>query len=83
MWELPEWMDDVVWQSDLFAKTTKEIETYVVKTYPQGGDMSIDIGVLKIPAMADPPDPPDNATKTQLRKWEKRVDKTVKLNHVH
>jgi hypothetical protein len=65
-------------QSDMFMKTTKEIAEFVGSTYKQGGDICRAVEGLNLPTFEDPPDPPDNATKTQLRKWEKKVDEFVK-----
>jgi hypothetical protein len=65
-------------QSDMFMRTTKEIAEYVGSTYKQGGDICRAVEGLSMPTLHDPPDPPENATRTQLRKWEKKVDEFVK-----
>jgi hypothetical protein len=67
-----------VHQSDMFMKTTKEIDEFVGSTYKQGGDICQAVEGLSLPNLQEPPDPPDDATKTQLRMWEKKVDEFVK-----
>jgi hypothetical protein len=59
-------------------KTTKEIAEYVGSTYKQGGDICQAVEGLSMPTLQEPPDPPEDATRTQIRKWEKMVDEFVK-----
>ena len=65
-------------QLDMFTHTTKEIGKYIGRTYKHGNDAKIAILNIKMPTFDDPPDPPEDATKTMIRKWEKRVDGLVK-----
>lgn len=54
-------------QSDQFTKTTKEIAEYVGRTYKYGGDIRVVVGNLEETTIDPPKDPPDDATKTQIR----------------
>ena len=65
-------------QSDIFMKTTKEIGEFVGRTYKYGGDIRLVVENLELPVMDKPSDPPENATRTQERIWEKQVDEFVK-----
>ena len=65
-------------QSDMFAKTTKEIAGYVGRTYKFGGDTRIAVETQETPKFAVPDDPPDDASKAALRMWEKKVDSISK-----
>jgi hypothetical protein len=65
-------------QSDMFAKTTKEIAGYVGRTYKFGGDTRIAVETQETPKFAVPADPPDDASKATLRMWEKKVDSISK-----
>lgn len=65
-------------QSDIFAKTTKEVAGYVGRTFKYGGDMQIAVENLELPSIEIPTDPPDDASKTELRIWEKGVDEHVR-----
>ena len=65
-------------QSDLFAKTTKEISGYVGRTYKYGGDIRLVVENLEIVDIEMPEDPPTGATRTENRIWEKEVDEHVK-----
>ena len=65
-------------QSDQFTKTTKEIAEYVGRTYKYGGDIRVVVNNLEEISITEPTDPPDGATKTQTRIWEKQVDEYVK-----
>jgi hypothetical protein len=59
-------------------KTTKEIAEHVGNHFKYGTDVRLAIENLTLPVLIDPADPPDDATKTQIRKWEKAVDESVK-----
>ena len=65
-------------QSDLFTKTTKEIAEYVGRTYKYGGDIRLVVENLQLVTFVEPDDPDANATRTQVRIWEKQVDEFVK-----
>jgi hypothetical protein len=65
-------------QSDIFMKTTKEISEYVGSNFKYGSDTRLAIESLSLPILDEPVDYADNATKTQIRKWEKLVDECVK-----
>lgn len=65
-------------QADQFAKTTKEVAEYVGRTYKYGGDARLAVENLELPEMVMPQDPPEGATKTENRIWEKEVDEYVK-----
>jgi hypothetical protein len=64
--------------ADMYTKTTKEIAEYVGRTYKYGADIRMAIETLVIPTIAEPTDPPADASRTQVRIWEKRVDEYVK-----
>jgi hypothetical protein len=65
-------------QSDIFMKTTKEVSEYVGSNFKYGSDVSLAIENLAMTTLVEPADPADNATKTQIRMWEKKVDEFVK-----
>ena len=65
-------------QSDLFAKTTKEIASYLGRTYKYGGDICLVVKNLEMVALDMPKDPPKGATRTENRIWEKEVHEHVK-----
>jgi hypothetical protein len=65
-------------QADQFTKTTKEIAEYVGSTYRHGGDARRMIETLEKPILRLPPDPPDDAPRSAVRLWEKRVDEVAK-----
>jgi hypothetical protein len=65
-------------QSDIFMKTTKEIGEFFRRTYKYGGNIRLVVENLELPVMDKPSDPPENATRTQERIWEKQVDEFVK-----
>ena len=62
----------------MFAKTTKEIASYVGRTYKYGGDIRLVIENLEMAAIDMLKDPPEWATRTENRIWEKEVDEHVK-----
>ena len=57
-------------QSDLFAKTTKEISGYVGRTYKNGGNICLVVKNIEMVAIDMPKDPPEGATRTKNRIWE-------------
>jgi hypothetical protein len=65
-------------QSDQFIKTTREIGEFVGRTYKYGGDICLAVEKLSIPAIAPPADHSEDATKTEIRIWEKLVDEHVR-----
>jgi hypothetical protein len=65
-------------QSDMFIKTTKKIAGHVGRTYKMGGDVRIAVETQEIPTFAMPPNPPDDASRSELRIWEKRLDAILK-----
>jgi hypothetical protein len=64
-------------QSNIFAKTTKEIVKYVGQTFKKGSDARLAIENLSMPVLVLPADPADNKNKTLKRIWEKEVDEYV------
>ena len=70
-------------QSDQYTKTTKEIAEYVGRTYKYGGDLRLAIETLQMHVFDTPKDPPETATRTETRIWEKTIDEHVKkLTHI-
>jgi hypothetical protein len=65
-------------QSDIFMKTTKEVSEYVGSNFKYGSDFSLAIENLAVTTLVEPADSADNATKTQIRMWEKKVDEFLK-----
>ena len=65
-------------QADAYAKTTKEVAEYVGRTFKYGNDVRLAIETMTVPTIPQPPDPAQNATRTEERLWEKRVDEVVK-----
>ena len=65
-------------QADAYVKTTREIAEYVGSAYAQGADVTRSIHALEALVFDDPPDPIEGATRTDIRKWEKRVDELIK-----
>ncbi len=64
--------------ADMYTKTTKEVAEYVGRTYKYGADIKLAIETLVAPTFIEPTVPATDATKTQVRIWEKRVDEFVK-----
>jgi plasmid stabilization system protein ParE len=64
-------------QADQYTKTIKENVEYVGRTYKYGTDCRLSIKNMKMITIDQPEDPPQNATRTEIRIWEKKVD-----NHV-
>jgi hypothetical protein len=69
-------------QADLFAKTCKEIAEYVGRNYKYGGDARLIVENLARPILPEPEDPPEKASATKKRIWEKQVDAYV-LRQTH
>jgi hypothetical protein len=65
-------------QSDMYARTTKEIAGYVGRTYKFGGDTRTAVEDEKMPTFAIPEDVADDAGKGAVRMWEKRLDAIAK-----
>jgi hypothetical protein len=66
-------------QAEAYIRTTKEIAEYVGRTYSQGADIRCAMEELEMPTFGDNiTDPPEGATKTEVRTWEKEVDELVK-----
>lgn len=65
-------------QSDMYAKTTKEIVGYVGREYRYGADVGLSVENLTITTKALPDDPESGASLTAKRIWEKEVDEYVK-----
>ncbi len=59
----------------MFIKTTKEIAKYVGRTYSAEAQTAVE--TLVLPTFVYPNDPEDDASFTEKRKWQKRVDSTV------
>jgi hypothetical protein len=62
----------------MYAKTTKEIGEYVGRACKYGADIRQAIETLAVPTFTKPTDPPTEATRSQIRIWEKRIDEFVK-----
>jgi hypothetical protein len=60
---------------DGYTKTTKEIAEYVGRIY--SADARTSVKTLSLPTFDYPSDPAENATDTDKRKWQKRVDSMV------
>lgn len=65
-------------QSDQFIKTTREISEYVGRTYKYGGDIRLAVETLIAPTITPPADYGADATRTEIRIWEKVVDEHVR-----
>lgn len=70
-------------QADRYTKSTKELAEHVGRTYRYGDDMRIVIERMVDITIAPPADPKVNATKTEVRVWEKRVDEYVKRTNYY
>ena len=68
-------------QADQFARTTKEIAEYVGRTYKYGGDTRLAVENLAFPKMVEPEDPPDGASKTKIKIWERDVEEFCRRQH--
>ena len=65
-------------QSDIFAKTTKEIAGYVGRTYKYGSDAGLAVERLTLRTLTMPTDPIASASDTEKYVWKKEVDEYVK-----
>ena len=65
-------------QSDIFAKTTKEVAGYVGRTYKYGSDVAVAVEKLAQPIIKIPEDLAKNASETEKYVWKKEVDEYVK-----
>jgi hypothetical protein len=59
-------------QAEQFTRTTKEIAKFIGLTYKFGIDTWLSIENMTPTYFTMPQDPPDNASKTELRIWEKQ-----------
>ncbi len=69
-------------QSDVFTKTTKEIGDYVGSNFKYGSNVRLAIESLSIPTLDEPADPPKDAGLGEMRRWEKRLDESVKRENM-
>jgi hypothetical protein len=65
-------------QSDQFMKTTREIAEYVGRTYKYGSDARLAVETLELPTIDPPADPAEEASRSEMRIWEKLIDEHVK-----
>ena len=70
-------------QADMYAKTMKEIAEYAGQTCKHGADICKAIESLERPRMAPPADPAADASATDRRIWEKKVDTYVKHENIY
>jgi hypothetical protein len=61
-------------QANQYIKTTREIADYVGRTFKYGMDMRLSIENMEIYVISQPEDPPNNASRMEIRIWEKSVD---------
>ena len=61
-------------QADQYTKTTKEIAEYIGRNYKYGMGTRLAIENLQCFPAKISEDPDDNATNTEPRIWEKRID---------
>eukprot|EP00978_Attheya_sp_CCMP212_P020625 scaffold59227_cov43-Attheya_sp.AAC.1 len=61
-------------QSDMYAKTTREIVGYVGREYRYGNDVGLAVENLSLPTPSLPEDPVKDTSATLKRIWEKEVD---------
>jgi len=64
--------------ADVFTRTTKEIAEYTGPKF--GAEVMTTIETLQKPVLPIPADPPANASATETRIWERRVDAYVKAD---
>jgi hypothetical protein len=67
----------VIRQANQYVKTTREIADYIGRTFKYGMDMRLSIENMEIYVISQPEDPPNNASCTEIRIWEKSVDEFV------
>ena len=63
---------------DQFSTTSKEIAEYIGREYKFGMDTRLSLERLEPIELIAPKDPSSEASRTELRIWEKRVDEFVK-----
>ena len=61
-----------------FVLTTREISEYVGREYSHGGDIRLTVLNQARPTLTEPSDPAENATRTQVRIWERKCDAFVR-----
>ena len=64
--------------ADQFIQTTKEIKTYVGRTYKYGGDITAAISALAVSTLKEPDNPKDTTAVIEMKKWEKEYDGYLK-----
>ena len=64
-------------QADQYARTTKEIGEYIGRTFKFGMDARLSIENMEAVTIEVPSDPPTEASRTEIRIWEKKVDDYV------
>ena len=64
-------------QAEQYTKTTNEIAEFIGRTYKYGMDTRLSIQTMTVLTFPVPDDPPNGATRTELRIWEKTVDDYV------
>jgi hypothetical protein len=65
-------------QADQYTKTTREIAEFIGRTHKFGTDTRLSIKSMKVFVIEQPEDPPEDATRTEIRIWEKSIDDYVK-----
>jgi hypothetical protein len=65
-------------QADHYTKITKDIAEYIGRTFKFGMDTRLLIENMEIIDIQVPNDPHTEATRTEVRIWEKKVDGYVK-----
>jgi antitoxin component HigA of HigAB toxin-antitoxin module len=61
-------------QANQCIKTTREIADYIGRTFKYGMEMHLSIENMEIYVISQPEDPPNNASCTKIRNWEKSVN---------
>jgi len=70
-------------QADIFTKTTKEVAEYAGRTCKYSADIRKAIETLENTTIVPPAEPGNNATDTEKRIWEKKVDTYVKRESIY
>ena len=65
-------------QAELFAKTTKRIGNHIGTTVKGGDLVQAAIEFMELPTFEIPLAPPEGATKTEEKIWDKRLDAVIK-----
>jgi hypothetical protein len=65
-------------QADQYTKTTREIAEFIGRTYKFGMDTCLLIKNMQLLGISQPNDSPEDATRTDIRIWEKNVNDYVK-----